>query len=99
MDTHMNHQDASRRAHLQLVGSPRASALPAPAPAPAGPTDKERRTMARVAGQLRRRAAKLPEDSVLRAELLETAEYFATGAEEGWASSTISTRQAAARAS
>ncbi|MGZ6640006.1 MAG: hypothetical protein ACXVII_45275 [Solirubrobacteraceae bacterium] len=40
--------------------------------------------MVRVAVLLRRRAARLPEDSVLRAELMETAEYFATGADQAW---------------
>jgi len=39
--------------------------------------------MFRVAALLRRRAARLPEDSLLRAELMEAAEYYATGADQG----------------
>ena len=38
--------------------------------------------MSRVAALLRRRAARLPEDSLVRAELMETAEYYATGADQ-----------------
>jgi hypothetical protein len=38
--------------------------------------------MSRVAVLLRRRAARLPKDSLLRAELMETAEYYATGADQ-----------------
>ena len=48
----------------------------------ASSTGRELRAMARVAAYLRRRARRLPEDSPLRAELLETAEYFATAADE-----------------
>ena len=43
---------------------------------------QEVRAMSRVAVLLRRRAARLPEDSLLRAELMETAEYYATGADQ-----------------
>jgi hypothetical protein len=38
--------------------------------------------MSRVAALLRRRAARLPEDSPLRAELMEAAEYYAIGADQ-----------------
>jgi hypothetical protein len=38
--------------------------------------------MLRVAALLRRRAARLPKDSLLRAELVEAAEYYATGADQ-----------------
>src|SRR4051812_11950417 len=76
---------AIRRGHLQLVAPSPVPAPPAASPAPAGPSARERRTMTRVAALLRRRAARLPEDSLLRAELLETAEDYATGAEEAFA--------------
>jgi hypothetical protein len=45
--------------------------------------------MSRVAVLLRRRAARLPEDSVVRAELMETAEYYATGIPRSLASDGI----------
>jgi hypothetical protein len=45
--------------------------------------------MSRVAVLLRRRAARLPEDSVVRAELMETAEYYATGVPRSLASGSI----------
>jgi len=43
---------------------------------------REVRTMRRVAAMLRWRAARLPQDSLLRAELMEAAEYYATGADQ-----------------
>jgi hypothetical protein len=75
MDTHRKRARAGRRGHLSLA-------------VPIAPTlrfsAQEVRAMVRIAVLLRRRAARLPEDSVLRAELMETAEYFATGADQAW---------------
>jgi hypothetical protein len=45
-------------------------------------TARELREMSRVAAHLRRRARRLPEDSMLREDLLETAEYYAAAAED-----------------
>lgn len=59
------------RGHLCLVGPPEIRL-----------SRQEVRTMFRVAALLRRRAARLPEDSLLRAELMEAAEYYATGADQ-----------------
>ena len=71
MNTHRTGQSVVHRAHLRLV-------------APVSPeirlSRREVRTMSRVAVLLRRRAARLPEESVLRAELMEAAEYYAIGA-------------------
>jgi hypothetical protein len=73
MNTRRTGQGVVHRGHLCLV-------------APVAPeirlTRREVRTMLRVAALLRRRAARLPEDSLLRAELVEAAEYYATGAEQ-----------------
>jgi hypothetical protein len=83
MNTHRTRPSAVRRGHLCLA-------------APVSPeirlSPQEVRVMSRVAVLLRRRAARLPEDSLLRAELMETAEYFATGADQA---STGHLRQAA----
>lgn len=80
MNTHRTRQS---RGHLCLAApiSPEIRLSP-----------QEVRAMARVAVLLGRRAARLPEDSVLRAELMEIAEYYATGAEHA---STGHVRQAA----
>src|SRR3954449_3416293 len=86
MNTHRTGTPAAvGRGHLQLVGPSTVPVRPVAPEAPACPTARERRTMTRVAALLRRRAGRLPEDSVLRAELLETAEYYAAGAEEAFA--------------
>ena len=73
MNTHRTGQSVIHRGHLCLV-------------APAAPeirlSRREVRTMLRVAVLLRRRAARLPKDSLLRAELMEAAEYYATGADQ-----------------
>jgi hypothetical protein len=73
MNTHRKRPRAVRRGHLSLA-------------VPIAPmirfSPQEVRAMLRVAVLLPRRAARLPEDSVLRAELMETAEYFATGADQ-----------------
>jgi hypothetical protein len=83
MNTHRTGQSVVHRGHLRLV-------------APVSPkfrlSRREVRTMSRVAVLLRRRAARLPEDSLLRAELMEAAEYYAIGAEQA---STGHPRQAA----
>jgi hypothetical protein len=72
MNTHRTGQSVVHRGHLCLV-------------APVSPeirlSRRELRAMSRVAVLLRRRAARLPEDSLLRAELMEVAEYYATGAD------------------
>ena len=73
MDRHRTGQSVIRGGHLCLV-------------APVAPeirlSRREVRTMSRVAALLGRRAARLPEDSPLRAELMEAAEYYATGADQ-----------------
>jgi hypothetical protein len=83
MNTHRTGQSVLHRGHLCLV-------------APVSPeirlSRREVRTMSRVAALLRRRAARLPEDSPLRAELMEAAEYYAIGADQA---STGHPRQAA----
>jgi hypothetical protein len=83
MNTHRTGQGVLHRGHLRLV-------------APISPeirlSRREVRTMSRVAALLRRRAARLPQDSPLRAELMEAAEYYAIGAD---AASTGHPRQAA----
>ena len=85
MNTHRTGQTVVHRGHLCLV-------------APVSPeirlSRREVRAMSRVAVLLRRRAARLPEDSLLRAELMEAAEYYATGADQA---STGHSRQAARR--
>ena len=73
--------DPDRRAHLRLVTGPASRPASDPDPSSWAGTH-EVRTLSRVAAYLRRRARRLPEDSALRAELLETAEYYATAAEE-----------------
>jgi hypothetical protein len=73
MNTRRTGQSVVHRGHLCLVG-------------PVAPeirlSRREVRTMLRVAALLRRRAARLPKDSLLRAELMEAAEYYATGADQ-----------------
>jgi len=73
MNTHRAGQTVIHRGHLCLV-------------APVAPeirlSRREVRTMRRVGALLRRRAARLPKDSLLRAELMEAAEYYATGADQ-----------------
>jgi hypothetical protein len=69
MTTHRTRHSAVRRRHLSLA---------APVAPETRPTSREIRATSRIAALLRRRAARLPEDSVLRAELMETAEYYAT---------------------
>lgn len=73
MNSHGRRQSAVRRGHLRLA---------APVAAEIRLSPQEVRAMSRVAVLLRRRAARLPEDSLLRAELMETAEYYATGADQ-----------------
>jgi hypothetical protein len=73
MNSHGRRQSAVRRGHLRLA---------APVSAEIRVSRQEVRAMSRVAVLLRRRAARLPEDSLLRAELIETAEYYATGADQ-----------------
>ncbi len=69
-----------RGTHLRLVTTPdEGDAASSPRPAA---TKRELRELARAAAFLRRRARRLPEDSPVREELLETAEYFAATAEE-----------------
>jgi hypothetical protein len=70
MNTHRTRGSAVRRGHLSLAASVSPEMLL---------SRREVRAMSRVAALLRRRAARLPEDSVVRAELMETAEYYATG--------------------
>lgn len=72
MNSHGRRHGAVRR-HLRLA---------APVLAEIRFSPQEVRAMSRVAVLLRRRAARLPEDSLLRAELMETAEYYATGADQ-----------------
>ena len=80
MNTHQPRRSVVRRGHLSL----------AHAVAPEiRLTRQELRAMSRVAVLLRRRAARLPEDSVVRAELMETAEYYATGVPRSLASGSI----------
>ena len=74
MNSHGRRQSAVRRGHLRV-----AAAVPA---ADFRLSPREVRAMSRVAVLLRRRAARLPEDSLVRAELMETAEYYATGADQ-----------------
>jgi hypothetical protein len=85
MNTNRTGQSVVHRGHLCLV-------------APVWPeirlSRREVRTMSRVAVLLRRRATRLPKDSLLRAELMEAAEYYATGADQA---STGHSRQAARR--
>jgi hypothetical protein len=73
MNTHRTGQSAIHRGHLRLV-------------APVSPeirlSRREVRTMSRVGALIRRRAARLPEDSPLRAELMEAAEYYTIGADQ-----------------
>ena len=80
MNTYRPRQSDVRRGHLSLA-------------APVSPeirlSRQELRAMSRVAVLLRRRAARLPEDSVVRAELMETAEYYATGIPRSLASDGI----------
>jgi hypothetical protein len=73
MNSHGRRQGAVRRGHLRLA---------AVVPAEIRLSPREVRAMSRVAVLLRRRAARLPEDSLVRAELMETAEYYATGADQ-----------------
>jgi len=73
MNTNRPPQTAVHRGHLSL-------AAPFSPEIRLGP--QEVRAMSRVAVLLRRRAARLPEDSLLRAELTETAEYYSTGADQ-----------------
>jgi hypothetical protein len=73
MNTHGRRQSAVRRGHLRLA---------APVSAEIRLSPQEVRAMSRVAVLLRRRVARLPKDSLLRAELMETAEYYATGADQ-----------------
>jgi len=73
---------APRRRHLRLATAPVPAPEPEPVPEPGVKlTPQEVRAMAAVASHLRRRAGRLPEDSILRAELLEAAEYYALGAD------------------
>jgi hypothetical protein len=72
MNTHGRRQSAVRRGHLRLAAPVSEIRL----------SPQEVRAMSRVAVLLRRRAARLPKDSLLRAELMETAEYYATGADQ-----------------
>ena len=85
MNTHRTGQSDVHRRHPCLV-------------APVSPeirlSRREVRTMSRVAALLRRRAARLPADSFLRAELMEAAEYYAVGADQALAGHS---RQAARR--
>jgi len=73
MNTHRTGQGAIDRGHLCLV-------------APVAPeirlSRREVRTMLRVATLLRRRAARLPKDALLPAELMEAAEYYASGPDQ-----------------
>jgi hypothetical protein len=66
-----------RTSHLRLVTTADIGAAPAGRP-PSSATRRELRESSRIARHLRRRARRLPADSPLREELLETAEYFAT---------------------
>ena len=76
MNTHRTGQSDVHRWHLCLV-------------APASPeirlSRREVRAMSRVAALLRRRATPLSADSLLRAELTDAAEYYATGADQALA--------------
>ena len=73
MNSHGRRQSAVRRGHLRLAAA---------VPAEIRLSPQEVRAVSRVAVLLRRRAARLPEDSLLRAELMETAEYYATAADQ-----------------
>jgi hypothetical protein len=73
MNSHGRRQSAVRRGHLRLAAA---------VPAEIRLSPREVRAMSRVAVLLRRRAARLPEDSLVRAELMETAEYYAIGADQ-----------------
>jgi hypothetical protein len=85
MNMHRTGQSDVHRRHLCLV-------------APVSPeirlSRREVRAMFRVAALLRRRATRLPADSLLRAELIEAAEYYAIGADQALAGHS---RQAARR--
>ena len=85
MNTHRTGQSDVHRRHLCLV-------------APVSPeirlSRREVRAVSRVAALLRRRAARLPAGSLLRAELMDAAEYYATGADQA---STGHTRHAPGR--
>ena len=84
MTSHRRPHGPARRAHLRLV----TATSPPPAPpeerrAPATALlEVELQAMSELGALIRQRAAELPEDSSLRAELLETAEYYSTGAEQ-----------------
>jgi hypothetical protein len=69
MDTDRIGRSPVQRRHLSLA---------TPVAQEARLTPQEIRVASRVAALLRRRAARLPGASVLRAELMETAEYYAT---------------------
>jgi hypothetical protein len=69
MNTHRRGQSPVHRRHLSLA---------TPVAPESRLTARELRVVSRVAALLRRRAARLPEASDLRAELIETAEYYAT---------------------
>jgi hypothetical protein len=73
MNTHRAGQPVIHRGHLCLV---------APVVPEIRLSRREVRTMLRVAALIRRRAARLPKDSLLRAELMDAAEYYATGADQ-----------------
>jgi hypothetical protein len=69
--------EPGQRMHLRLVTAPAAAEAPV-APA-ALPTREESQVMEQVAADLRRSARTLPRESSLRAELMETAEYYGAG--------------------
>ena len=71
----VNHRIGRAGGPLRLV----TSAAPAEPRAPL--TSQETEASIEVAAALRRHAARLPDDSALRAELVEAAEYYALGAE------------------
>jgi hypothetical protein len=71
----VNHWIGRTRGPLRLVTST------APAESRAPLTSQETEASLEVAALLRRHAVRLPEDSTLRAELLDAAEYYELGAE------------------
>lgn len=81
MSTQLVPMGRERSNHLRLVGGAEDGA-PTVARAVRAATRRELKAMARVAAQLRRHARRLPEESGVRDELLETAEYYAATVEE-----------------
>ena len=81
MSAELAHRHDDRRSRLRLVTAS-GTGVPDVPDREHRATAREVREMSRVAAHLRRRARRLPEDSPVRDELLETAEYYAAAADE-----------------